>query len=77
MERINTPKVVAFRHQLWLEHVEVIEEFVVEDATFFVLKTPCICPWGIQNLIRIAPFSILNLYHDGMLRMHLRISVND
>ena len=73
MERINTSQIAAFRHQLWLEHIEVLDEFKYDNSILFVLKNACLCPWKIKNLVRIAPFSILNLYYDGNLRMHLRI----
>ena len=77
MERINPSKLAAFRHQLWLEHIVVLDELKHDNATMFVLENACLCPWEIQNLVRIAPFSILNLYHDGNLRMHLRILEDD
>ena len=63
----------AFRHQLWLEHIVILDEFKYDNATLFVLENECLCPWEIQNLLRIAPFSILNLYYEGNLRMHLKI----
>lgn len=74
MEKSIVDILAAFRHQLWLEHIVVLDEFKYDDATLFVLDNAFLCPWEIQNLLRIAPFSILNLYYEGNLRMHLKIS---
>lgn len=63
----------AFRHQLWLEHLEVLDEFRDNDTTLFVLKRAYLCPWEIENLLKIVPFTVLNLYYDGNLRMHLQV----
>ena len=71
METINNSWLERFRHQLWLEHIEVIDELHYKGNISFVLKSPILHGSEILALIKIRHFSIINLYHDGMLRMHI------
>ena len=77
MERINNTKLGAFRHQLWLEHIPVIDEIIYNDTTTFVLAVPVLCPWEVERLMKIQPFSILMLAHDGNFKLHLMLLDND
>lgn len=65
MERINHTLLGMFRHQLWLEHIEVIEEFQTSTHHVFAIGNPSICYYSLDNLRRAAPFGIAMLYVDG------------
>lgn len=65
MERISHTLLGSFRHQLWLEHIEVLEEFQNDTHYIFALNSCSISYWNMDNLRRIAPFGIILLYVDG------------
>lgn len=65
MERISNSLLGSFRHQLWLEHIEVLEEFQNDTHVIFALKDYAVSYWSMDNLRRIAPFGIMQLYVDG------------
>ena len=71
MEKLNSPWLDKFRHELWLQHIEVIDEVTYKGSISFVLKDGILCSHEIEALMRIHSFNILNLYHDGNLRMHI------
>lgn len=65
MERISQALLASFRHQLWLEHIEVLEEFQNDTHIVFALEEYAIPYWSLDNLRRITPFSIMRIYVDG------------
>lgn len=77
MERINNTKLGAFRHQLWLEHITIVDEIRLNDTTTFVIEQPTLASWEMQNLLKISPFSVLVLAHDGNFKLHLMLLDND
>lgn len=77
MERINNTKLGAFRHQLWLEHIEVVDEIRLNDTTTFVIEQPTLASWEMQNLLNISPFSVLVLAYNGNFKLHLMLLDND
>lgn len=70
---VNSINVAKFRHQLWVEHIELLDELVYDGTPVFVIKDDCLCVYSIMNLMKICPFSILLLYHEGNKRIHLRL----
>lgn len=73
MEKISHSLLATFRHQLWLEHLNVLEEFSNELVYVFVLEEYDLTYWQIDNLRRQAPFNITMLYFEGNKRLCLTI----
>lgn len=73
MEKISHSLLATFRHQLWLEHLNVLEEFSNDVAYIFVLEEYNLMYWQIENLRRQAPFNITMLYIEGNKRLCLTI----
>lgn len=74
---VQSINVAAFRHQLWLEHIELLDEFVYDGNTLFVLKDDYLCAYSMLNLLKICKFSVLALYYEGNKRLHLRLLDED
>lgn len=74
---MNKTKLGAFRHQLWLEHIEIVDEIRLNNNITFVIEQPTLEFWEMQNLLRIWPFSVLVLAHDGNFKLHLMLLDND
>ena len=77
MEKVNVNKMVAFRHQLWLEHISVIDEIYFNDTTTFVIDQPSLASYELKNLLNIQPFSVLVMAHEGNFKLHLMLLDND
>lgn len=73
MGAVNYEKIVAFRHQLWLEHVQVLEEYRRNNSTYFVLEEESLPSYTLVNLMNILPFGILKLYYEGNSKLVLSI----
>ena len=73
MKKISSTLLGSFRHQLWLEHIEVLEEGSTDTCIWFAIEGYSIDYWQLDNLRRIAPVNILLMYHEGNLRLHLTI----
>ena len=65
MERINHTLLGMFRHQLWLEHIEVKEEFQTNTHYVFAVDSHAVCYFSLDNLRRVVPFGIAMLYVEG------------
>lgn len=63
------PTLVLFRHQLWLEHVDVLEETIIHGYHAFILADHALPSWVLGNLVRICKFSVSMLYCDGNKRL--------
>ena len=73
MGAVNYEKIVAFRHQLWLEHVQVLEEYRRNNSTYFVLEEESLPSYTLINLMNILPFGILKLYYEGNSKLVISI----
>lgn len=73
MGGVNYRKIIEFRHQLWLEHIQVLEEYHKGNSTYFVIEDDCISSFVIINLMKILPFGILTLYYEGNYKLVLSI----
>lgn len=73
MGAVNYRKIVEFKHQLWLEHIQVLEEYHKGSSTYFVIEDDCITSYAIINLMKILPFGILALYYEGNRKLVLSI----
>lgn len=73
MEKISSSLLGSFRHQLWLEHIEVLGEGSTDTCIWFAIEGHSLSYWQLDNLRRIAPVNILLMYHEGNLRLHLTI----
>lgn len=65
MSYLSSALLGSFRHQLWLEHIEVVEEFQNDTHYIFAINSCSISYWSMDNLRRIAPFGVVLLYVDG------------
>lgn len=74
---VNPIGLAKFRHQLWVEHIEILDEFVYDGSTLFVLKDDYLCMYSMLNLLKIRKFSVLLLYYEGNKRLHLRLLDED
>lgn len=74
---MNTTKIAAFRHQLWLEHISVIDEIYYNDTTTFVIDQPSLASYELKNLLNIQPFSVLVMAHEGNFKLHLMLLDGD
>lgn len=74
---MNTTKIAAFRHQLRLEHISVIDEIYYNDTTTFVIDQPSLASYELKNLLNIHPFSVLVMAHEGNFKLHLMLLDND
>lgn len=75
MERNRLNLLPDFRHQLWKERINIKEEFQKVDCVFFALACPSLHWYQMDNLRRILPFSVVNLYVDGDLTLCLAINI--
>lgn len=73
MEKITINKVEAFRHQLWLNHIAVIDEYEHNDTTCFVLESSVLTSYDLQRLAETSPFSILQLGYEGNFKLEIMI----
>lgn len=73
MGAVNYEKIVAFRHQLWLEHVQVLEEYRRNNSIYFVLEEESLPSYTLINLMNILPFGILKLYYEGNSKLVISI----
>lgn len=76
MEKINHTLLGMFRHQLWLEHIEVLDEILYDNSTMFVINNDALTFWELKNLLSVCQFSIFNMYYEGNKKLHLAI-LND
>lgn len=74
---VNSIDVAKFRHQLWVEHIEILDEFVYDGSVLFVLKDDYLCAFSMLNLLKIRKFSVSALYYEGNKRLHLRLCEAD
>ena len=65
MGKISSSLLASFRHQLWLEHISVVEETEYKQGHAFILEESSIMYWQLDNLRRIAPFNIATFYYEG------------
>lgn len=77
MAVLSLSLLASFRHQLFLEHIEVLDEFEYEDTTLFALRDDDLTFWQIERLYRICKFSVLLLYCKGDKKIHLRLYHDD
>lgn len=77
MARINHTLLGLFRHQLWLEHIEVLEEFKIKGSTAFAIKNLVLDSWSLLNLQRVARFKVCVMAFDGNFKLHLLIEDDD
>ena len=73
MERISSSLLGSIRHQLYLEHIDVIDEDMTDVAYIFILKDASLMYWQLDNIRRIAPINICTLYYEG--NKHLAITI--
>lgn len=73
MEKINHSLLATFRHTLWLEHINVMDEYLDNGMHVFVLEDDFLMHWQLDNLRRQAPFNIAMLYVEGNKRLCLTI----
>ena len=77
MARINHTLLGLFRHQLWLEHLTILDESEDDYGTLFVLEENFIISQSLLNLMVVTNFSILKLYFEGSAKLCLRVMHDD
>lgn len=76
MEKINHTLLGLFRHQLQLEEIEVLDEFLYANSTMFVINDDFLTTWELKRLLSVCPFLIFNMHYKGNKKLHLAI-LND
>lgn len=77
MARINYTLLDLFRHQIWLEHLTILDESSDDYGTLFVLEENFIISQSLLNLMNVTSFSILKLYFEGNAKLCLRVMHDD
>lgn len=70
---ISTAILGQIRHQLWLDHIEIVEEFEKNDFYLIAIRPSALSSYIIAELSRICPIGVVNLYVDGNLELCISI----
>lgn len=77
MARINYTLLELFRHQLWLEHLTILDESSDDYGTLFVLEEKFIVSHSLSNLMEVTHFAVIQLYFEGNAKLCLRVMHDD
>lgn len=77
MARINHTLLGLFRHQLWLEHLTILDESADDYGTLFVLEENFIISQSLSNLMEVTNFAVIQLYFEGNAKLCLRVMHDD
>ena len=71
---ISTAILGQIRHQLWLDHIEIVEEFEKGNLYLIAIRPSVLTCYEVANISRICPIGVMNLYVDGNLELCISIA---
>lgn len=73
MERISNALIGSFRYELERNDIDIKKEFELQGYYYFVVDQGFLCYFEIDNLRRICPFGVSQLWVDDELCLCITI----